>query len=98
MKSSTIQVRVPVAIERDGEGYHGYAPALRGCHVGGASVEETSRNLDDAVTLYLAALIERGIPLPIGCETEMVQEQVVEHSVPSRTGKRGQPHSTRQGG
>jgi len=50
--------------------------------VGGVSVEETSRNLDDAVTLYLTALIERGIPLPIGCEAEIVQEQVVEHSVP----------------
>lgn len=74
MKRSKIRVRVQTHIEQDGEGFHGYAPALRGCHVGGETAEETRKNLDDAIVLYLTALMERGLPLPIGCTPEIVDE------------------------
>ena len=43
-------------IEPDGDGFHAFAPALKGCHVGGATVEEAKRNLDDALHLYLSSL------------------------------------------
>lgn len=70
MSVREIRVTIPICIEPDEDGFHGYAPALRGCHVGGETLEETRRNLEDAVYLYLTSLIERNEPLPIGCLVE----------------------------
>lgn len=36
-------------IEKDGKGYHGYIPALPGCHNAGKTVEETEDNLEEAL-------------------------------------------------
>lgn len=41
-------------IEPDGDQYHGYVPALPGCHTHGSTIEETRANLRDAISLYLA--------------------------------------------
>lgn len=70
-----IRVRILTHIDEDGEGYHASAPALRGCHAGGMTIEEARGNLDDAIQLHLAALVERGVPLPIGCEADVIEEQ-----------------------
>lgn len=71
-ESARIRVRILTTIQKDGDGYHAFAPALRGCHVGGSTQEEASRNLNTAIRLYLSALVERGLPIPIGCEPEIV--------------------------
>jgi len=47
-----LHVTIPIRIEQDGDGFHGYVPALKGCRVGGDTVEETRNNLHDAVHLY----------------------------------------------
>lgn len=73
MSIQQIRIRVPISLERDGGGFHAYVPALKGCHVGGATREEAKRNLDDAIYLYITSLLERGEPLPIGCEIDYVQ-------------------------
>jgi len=70
---SKIRVSVRLHIEQDGDAYHGFAPSLRGCHVSGSTMEETKKNLNDAITLYLTALMKRGLPLPIGCEPEVIK-------------------------
>ena len=70
MSPRPVRVVIPICIEPDEHGFHGYAPALKGCHVGGDTIPETRRNLQDAVYLYLSSLIERNEPLPIGCELE----------------------------
>ena len=75
MSAAEVMIRVRAYIESDGDGFHGYVPALRGCHAGGATEEETKANLDDAIFLHLRALVQRGIPLPIGCETELIAEE-----------------------
>ena len=44
--------------------YHGYAPALSGCHTWGDSIEETKKNLNDAIDLYINSLIEDKKEIP----------------------------------
>lgn len=73
MPIQQIRVKVPISLEPDGDGFHAYVPALKGCHVGGATKEEARRNIDDAIYLYITSLLERGEPLPIGCEINHVQ-------------------------
>lgn len=70
MKTRAIRVTVPISIETDTEGYHAYAPALAGCHVGGDTREEARANIEVAVRLYLASLIKHGEAIPQGCTVE----------------------------
>jgi predicted RNase H-like HicB family nuclease/predicted RNA binding protein YcfA (HicA-like mRNA interferase family) len=71
-KPVSIHVRVRITVEQDGDSFHAFAPALPGCHVSGTSIEGAQRDLNDAIRLYITALIERGLPIPIGCEPEVV--------------------------
>lgn len=60
--------------------FHGYAPSLPGCHTWGDSLEETRKNLADAIRAYLASLLAEGqtIPREAGFESfETVSEQDV---------------------
>ncbi|HBB65207.1 MAG TPA: type II toxin-antitoxin system HicB family antitoxin [Candidatus Vogelbacteria bacterium] len=52
MKSYTYRV----IIELDGKAYHGFVPALPGCHTCGDTIEQTRANLRDAISLYLENL------------------------------------------
>ncbi len=57
MKSTTFRT----IIERDeGNTFHGYAPALPGCHTWGETLEETRKNLREAIELYIQSLIDDG--------------------------------------
>ena len=61
MKSYTYRI----IIEPDERGtFHGYVPALPGCHTWGESIEETRANIRDALSVYLASLIDDGEPVP----------------------------------
>ena len=53
-----------VIIEPDETGYHGYVPSLPGCHTCGDTVEETKKNLKDAIKLYIECLSEEGMKIP----------------------------------
>lgn len=44
-------------IEKDGKYFHGYVPALLGCHTFGKTIEETQRNLKDAIKVYIESII-----------------------------------------
>ncbi len=58
--------------------FHGYAPALPGCHTWGDTLQEVKANLDEAVELYVAFLIDQGEPVPseVGLESYVtVSEQ-----------------------
>ena len=46
-----------VIIEPDGRYYHGYVPALPGCHTFGKTIIETQKNLREAISVYLDCLI-----------------------------------------
>lgn len=54
-----------IIIEPDEKGtFHGYVPSLPGCHTWGETIEETRKNIRDAVKAYLYSLIEDGEAVP----------------------------------
>lgn len=44
--------------------FHGYVPSLPGCHTCGDTLKETKKNLKEAMTLYVASLIDDKLPIP----------------------------------
>jgi len=54
-----------VVIEPDEDGFHGYVPALPGCHTFGFTIDETLENLKEAVALYVEVLVEDGEAIPV---------------------------------
>ena len=54
-----------VIIEPDEKNtFHGYVPALRGCHTWGKTIKETRKNLKEAIEVYLEDLIANKEPIP----------------------------------
>ena len=53
-----------IIIEPDGDSFHGYVPALGGCHTFGSSVAEVQELIKDAISVYLESLIEDKLPIP----------------------------------
>jgi predicted RNase H-like HicB family nuclease len=44
--------------EPDDGGYYAYCPALPGCFSNGQTIEETKRNMEEAMKLFLESLRE----------------------------------------
>lgn len=59
-----IKVTYRTIIVKDGRGYHGYVPALPGCHTYGLTVEKTQKNLKEAMEGWLLSRQSRGWPMP----------------------------------
>lgn len=51
-------------IEKDGKYYHGYVPALPGCHTQGKTIEETRKNLKEAMEGWLMSRHDLGWEIP----------------------------------
>lgn len=51
-------------IQKDGRGYHGFVPALPGCHTSGKTIEETQKNLEGAIVAWITTREELGWPVP----------------------------------
>ncbi len=51
-------------IEPDEKGYHGFVPLLKGVHTVGETIEETRRNLEEAIRCHLEGLKKDGITPP----------------------------------
>jgi predicted RNase H-like HicB family nuclease len=56
--------RFLVVVERAGANYSAYAPDLPGCIATGNTVDETRRNMQEAVELHLRGLKEDGLSVP----------------------------------
>jgi antitoxin HicB len=50
--------------EAEDEGYYAYSPTLPGCFSNGKTIEETKKNIREAIQLHLASLLEHGQPIP----------------------------------
>ncbi|MBM2824994.1 MAG: hypothetical protein HW402_658 [Dehalococcoidales bacterium] len=48
----------------ENNGYHVYAPSLKGCHSCGLTKEEALRNIAEAIALWLESARELGITIP----------------------------------
>ena len=57
-------MRYAIVIEKAGGNYSAYVPDLPGCVATGATVEETEREICDAIEFHLAGLREDGAPIP----------------------------------
>ena len=53
-----------VIFERAGGIYSAYVPDLPGCISTGKTLDETERNIEEAISLYLDMLREEGKPFP----------------------------------
>ena len=57
--------RFTVIFEREDDGgYHVFCPTLPGCHTQAETIDEGISNIREAMELYVASLIEDGIPVP----------------------------------
>ena len=70
---------VSVVLERDGDEFHAYCPALKGLHVSGTTEKEAISNAKDAACAYLESLIKHKDPIPVGV---IIEKQTMEE-VPS---------------
>lgn len=60
MKSYTYRI----IIEPDGKYYHGFVPALPGCHTFGETIDETKKNIKEAIEIYVESLIDDNVKVP----------------------------------
>ena len=60
-------------IEPDEPGYHGYVPALPGCHTCGDTIEETKENLKDAIAGIVETMLAHNVPIPEDNLIEVIQ-------------------------
>ena len=57
-------MKYAVVIENAGSNYSAYVPDLPGCVAAGATVEETERNIREAIAFHLDGMREDGTPIP----------------------------------
>ncbi len=56
--------RFLVVIEKANGNYSAYAPDLPGCIATGRTVEETERNMHEAIEMHIHGLLEDNLPVP----------------------------------
>jgi predicted RNase H-like HicB family nuclease len=57
-------------IKKDGKNYHGFVPSLPGCNTDGRTIEETKKNLKEAIQGHVASLVELGWEVPVDDSVE----------------------------
>jgi len=70
-------MKYTVIIEQGQEsGYVAYVPALKGCVSQGETRKETLENIKEAIELYIATLLEDGLPVPTEIGKDTVELEV----------------------
>lgn len=57
-------MRYAIVVEKTKNNYSAYVPDLPGCVATGATIEETEREIREAIVLHIEGLIEDGLPIP----------------------------------
>lgn len=57
-------MRYAIVIEKAENNYSAYVPDLLGCVATGETVEETEKEIREAIDLHLRGMREDGIPIP----------------------------------
>ncbi|MGD9563684.1 MAG: type II toxin-antitoxin system HicB family antitoxin [Pyrinomonadaceae bacterium] len=57
-------MRYAIVIEKAKKNYAAYVPDLPGCVATGVTVEETEREIREAITLHIRGMREDGLPIP----------------------------------
>ncbi|HSA05935.1 MAG TPA: type II toxin-antitoxin system HicB family antitoxin [Candidatus Gastranaerophilales bacterium] len=53
-----------IIIEKSKNGFGAYAPDVEGCVAVGKTVEETMKNMQEALEFHIQSLIKDGLPVP----------------------------------
>ncbi len=70
--------RYAVVFEKAATNWAGYVPDLPGCTTTGRTLEETKRNITEAIQLHLETMAEFGEPIPQpSAEVDVVQLETV---------------------
>lgn len=56
--------QIVIEKEPEDEGYYAYSPTLPGCFSNGATIEETRRNMREAIQLHVESLMSHGEDVP----------------------------------
>ena len=67
-------MRYTIIIEKAGNNYSAYVPDLPGCITTGLTVEQTKRNMEEAIAFHLRGMREDGEPIPLPNSTADVVE------------------------
>jgi len=57
-------MRYAIVVEKTANNYSAYVPDLPGCVATGFTVEETEREIREAIEFHIEGLIEDGLPIP----------------------------------
>ncbi len=57
-------MRYAIVVEKAGNNYSAYVPDLPGCVATGDTVEETEREIREAIEFHIEGLVEDGLPVP----------------------------------
>ena len=86
-----MQYRILVVVEKAPHNYAAYAPEVPGCISTGKTVQETLRNMQEALKLHLEGMVDDGDELPLSAalddEAHFIEVEV-EKSAPA-LGKAG---------
>jgi len=58
-------MRYAIVIEKAAENYAAYVPDLPGCVATGDTMEETERNITEAIAMHIDGLREDGLAVPV---------------------------------
>ena len=61
---SEVPMRYAIVIEKAASNYSAYVPDLPGCVATGSTVEETEREIREAIELHLEGLRAENLPVP----------------------------------
>lgn len=57
-------MRYAIVVEKSRNNYSAYVPDLPGCVATGFTVEETEREIREAIGFHIEGLVEDGLPIP----------------------------------
>jgi predicted RNase H-like HicB family nuclease len=70
--------RFAVVFEKAESNWAAYVPDLPGCITTGSTLQETKRNIREAIELHLEAMLEVGEPIPVPtADVDFVELQTV---------------------
>lgn len=65
-REPTLNLCITIVVEPDSDGFHAYAPGLKGVHADGRTEHEAVHSAVDGIKAYLESLARHGDPLPVG--------------------------------
>ena len=57
-------MRYAIVVEKTANNYSAYVPDLLGCIATGYTIEETEREIREAIEFHIEGMIEDGFPIP----------------------------------